>query len=490
MDLDKLTKPILEVKYLSAENAHRYRIIMRFFYHEHENLHYTIYKEEVYDYIKNHNLIEQYSMDLCLSDLNQLSEWGNLITTQDSTKVKTIEDFKNRKYRYQLSEYSVEIERMTIRLENLETEGSSLESSTIERIYKQLKDLNTLGKKKDLEIHGAFNMLFDDFKKMIQNYQDYIKTLDSAKAEELMKTEAFLVYKDSIILYLRQFVVNMQSTGNAINSLLKHVDYEYVDTLIHKASDYEYSIPRMNSNITKEEIYDRYKGKWNSLVRWFIGSSNGSDFNTVYERSNEIIRKIARYAKQISEMLNRGSNRKEQYLHIASLFSKCNSIEEAHCMSAYIFGVEKTYHIDYIKPRLSDSTSIGVYDESQSEAIFEPRARVSKVRHKREPYEDKSIERMIKKQEIQEELARRMQRIQELEMNHCIDFKQLPVIDANVRKTLLLWITRGLSNESKQGKTNDGRVYHINTAYKDERIEVICEDGSFTMPRLIIEFKE
>ena len=64
-----------------------------------------------------------YTMEQCQQDLQSLVEWGNLIAIQDSQKVKTIEDFKNRQYRYQLSEYTVEIERMTLRLENLGIEG-------------------------------------------------------------------------------------------------------------------------------------------------------------------------------------------------------------------------------------------------------------------------------------------------------------------------------------------------------------------------------
>ena len=42
-----------------------------------------------------------------------------------------IEEFKNKKFRYQMSEYSVEIERLVIRLENLFVEGASLEPTLL-----------------------------------------------------------------------------------------------------------------------------------------------------------------------------------------------------------------------------------------------------------------------------------------------------------------------------------------------------------------------
>ena len=44
----ELLKPLDEARYLTAENASRYRVIMRFFYEEHQRLRYFMYKEDVY----------------------------------------------------------------------------------------------------------------------------------------------------------------------------------------------------------------------------------------------------------------------------------------------------------------------------------------------------------------------------------------------------------------------------------------------------------
>ena len=46
-------------------------------------------------------------------------QWKNLIPVQDTAKARTVEEFKTKQFRYQLTEYAVEIERMTIALENL-----------------------------------------------------------------------------------------------------------------------------------------------------------------------------------------------------------------------------------------------------------------------------------------------------------------------------------------------------------------------------------
>ena len=116
---NKLIKPISEVKYLAAENYERYRIIVRYFFEEYENIKYWLYKEDVYQMMQTTGRFADYTIEKCQSDLESLVEWGNLTALQDTTKVATIEQYRNKRYRYQLTEYTVEIERMILKLENL-----------------------------------------------------------------------------------------------------------------------------------------------------------------------------------------------------------------------------------------------------------------------------------------------------------------------------------------------------------------------------------
>ena len=131
---EKMRKPVLEAKYLNVENTDRYRPIIRLFYLKYEKLKYWLYQEEVFEELKEDPYFADYTMEQCQQDLTMLTEWKNLNTIQDTRRVSSIEEFKNKKYRYQMSEYSVEIERLVIRLENLFIEGASLEPTLLERI--------------------------------------------------------------------------------------------------------------------------------------------------------------------------------------------------------------------------------------------------------------------------------------------------------------------------------------------------------------------
>lgn len=121
---EKLLKPLIETKYLTVENADRYRSIIRLFYVEYEKLKYWMYQEEVLDALKENDYFRDYTLEQCRQDLSALVSWG-ILQRFRIPKVSTIEEFKNKKFRYQLTEYSVEIERMVVRLENLFIEGAS-----------------------------------------------------------------------------------------------------------------------------------------------------------------------------------------------------------------------------------------------------------------------------------------------------------------------------------------------------------------------------
>ena len=194
---DKLLKPLTEAKYLNADNVSRYRCIMRIFFENYEKLKYWLYLEEVYEEMLKDPFWSEYKIEQCQQDLTMLTEWKNLNTIQDTRRVSSIEEFKNKKYRYQMSEYSVEIERLVIRLENLFIEGASLEPTLLERIRRNMERFPEMAGKDKNEVYTWWTDLNNDFMRLNQNYQDYIRDLNSVKAEEMMRTKEFLVFKAS-----------------------------------------------------------------------------------------------------------------------------------------------------------------------------------------------------------------------------------------------------------------------------------------------------
>ena len=115
----------------------------------------------------------------------------------------------------------MEIERLVIRLEEFVIEGASLEPTLLERIRRSVERFPEMGERDKSEVYTWWTDLNNDFVRLNQNYQDYIRDLNSVRAEEMMHTKEFLVFKDRLIEYLRNFIKGLQRNVGVIEENLR-----------------------------------------------------------------------------------------------------------------------------------------------------------------------------------------------------------------------------------------------------------------------------
>lgn len=487
----KITTPLTETKYLSMENADRYRSIMRLFYLNYEKMKYWMYQEEVFEELKTSEYFAEYTLEQCQQDLKALVEWKNLVTIQDTRKVASLEEFKNKKFRYQLSEYSVEIERMVVRLENLFAEGASLEPTLLERLRIHLSRLEETCEWDEEKIYTWWNDLNHDFMRLNQNYQDYMRELNSVRAEEMMRTREFLLFKDRLIDYLRSFVKSLQLNVGKIEQYLRQRRPETVERILDVVTAHELSIPRLDVEIDERQIRERMQGRWENICVWFAGDErSGSEASKVFDTTNDIIRKITRYAARISESSSGGANRREEYHKLAVLFGQCRDIRQAHCLSAMVFGIERPVHLKGDFRRGTESINSGVYEEEPLMVTVTPRVRNYKEKSRRSGIVDRSQE----KRAMREAELRRIQEEQVLLRSYIreerLDFEQLPVLEPRTRDVFLSWLSKALERKDWSAKTEDGRRYHVEENDPGKRCTVRCTDGNFVMPAFSIVFED
>lgn len=488
---DKLIRPLTEAKYLNADNVSRYRCIMRIFFENYEKLRYWMYQEDIYEEMIRDPYFADYRPEQCQQDLAMLVEWKNLNTIQDTRKVASIEEFKNKKYRYQMSEYSVEIERLVLHLENLFIEGASLEPTLLERIRREIERFPEMAEVDGNEVYTWWTDLNNDFVRLNQNYQDYIRDLNSVKAEEMMHTKEFLVFKDRLIEYLRSFIKGLQRNVGVIEESLRSQKEEVRETVFGKIIEYELLIPRMEVEISRPMIEEKIRGRFQSIYNWFVGAEGAeNEAGKLFDATNEIIRRITRYAAQLSEKNALGANRKEEYKKAAELFLRCNDLSEAHKMSAMVFGIERPWHLAGDLIRETDSMNQGVYEEAPLQLTLKPRVRIYREKSKRSGIRESAEQKQETRRKLLQKQKEEMQKLQQLEKNGRIDFAELPVLEPRIREILLKWLSDAMEDADFTARTDDGRRYVLDRTHAGEKCVVHCEDGNFTMPRMAIVFQE
>ena len=315
---------INETSYLSVPNAPVYRKIMRCFYREYEKMHFQLYKEDVLKMVKQDEAFQNYSMEALIPDLEALVKWKNLTPIQDPGKVYTIADYKNKQYRYTMSEYAVEIERLTVRLENLFLESGNLSTNFFIRLEKSLEDMEQMSYASLKEINEWWGLLQEDFKRLNQNYQDYLRDFYSGKADRLMKSVEFVVHKDKFIKYLNEFVQELQHHSKHMEQLLSKnmalMESDILEKVIASEMDIPHAMLVAHGN-AEPSIRENVVGKWNSLKNWFLDSPDREcECKKVLKITNDIIRNLIRNAALIVQMQNWGISRKDDYRKFLELF--------------------------------------------------------------------------------------------------------------------------------------------------------------------------
>jgi len=487
---DKLIKQITETKYLTVENSWRYRVIIRYFYEQFEQINYILYKEDVYEELIKHSMFADYTIEQCSVDLEALVSWGNLIAIQDTAKVQTIAEFKNKKYRYEITQYTIEIERLTLKLENLKVEGASLEPSLLERIKNYLTLMKENLNRDDKFLFEWWSDLISDFERLNVNYQNYIKQIYSLKPEDMMKTGAFLLFKEKLIEYLRDFIKTLQINIYEIEDILKNISANDEQKMYDKITLYSLSIPRVEA-VTYDEIIDNITPKWKNIKRWFVGDANRpSEVEKLFDITNEIIRKLTRYAAQLSESMTNSINRKEDYKKLCEMFLDSKSKDDAHCLSAYVFGIENMRHIQGEFERKTESVNSLVFDEEPFEVIVKPRTRTYRERAERNSIKDKSAEKQEMLNKILEQRKAEESLINEYINKGKINFEDLGYINQYVRTTLLSWLSNSMISNNYTAKNENGYVIKVLNPKEEKTCNISCEDGDFLMPAFVLSVEQ
>ena len=480
-NFNNLQKEITEIKYLATENTYRYRPIMRFFYHKYEQAQNWLYKEEIYENLKDKIL--DYTIDDLERDLNTLVENKSLTTVQDVKSAQTLEDFKNKKFRYQMTDYAIEIERLTISLEEMEVKTASLSPRRFENLKNLIIELKDIDKKSLDDFNELWNRIVNEFKDLNQNYQDFLKKFQESKTEELLESTYFLEYKNKMISYLQDFIKGYLNNGNKIKNAIQELDGNIEELIVNKLEQRQRELPKISQDFNYKKFNDLNRGKWQSIVNWFIGNNGISEGDRLLEITNSIITQISKCVSSLIELHGNMIARKEEYKNNCKLIDSKNNIKECHKLSSVIFGVNEVRHFKGIS-NLDTDLVISSYDVNPILIEVEPHEKRNRVIKNRVIIESKNE----KKKEIIYKEQQRLLKEKEILLKF-VNQKEINLTGkVNLSKSELNYILNLISRSNN--KINKESI--LGLTYKMESIkekcEIITEDGTFYMNGIKIIF--
>ena len=486
---------ILQANYLTVGNVERYRTIMRYFYKRHRQMQGASYRPELIQMMQENFSLEYGEIEMD-QDLESLVIWGNLQKQQEFFQIRSIEEYRNKNFRYQITEEGVLVEEMVYQLLN---QKHAARGALDEEVFRELLELLQVFIDSNGVNCTVWPSIREAFRKVGADTANYIGYITSPEVDSRMKTEAFLVYKDRFVNYLRNFISHVQSLSYNFQSLVTALEKIDKTPLVEWLYQKELEIPTFDG-MNQAEVAEQVAGEFLALKNWFAGSSERpSEYDNLMYQTDQMIAKITGLIYYYGQEVHQYQSRKKDYLQLAKWFGQTNQLEQAKKMYAGIFGLDRTRHFFVREASQATNNRSESWALEPATLLLDPRGQ-----RRRAKSEEKRIiidheRQLTKMQEYQMKLAEEQQKIGQYFENDRLDFSQIKQLDRTSRQVFLKWISKAMAlqlpSQVNEQTVIEHRIMteldfevmiHIDMAI---RIQVSCEDGLLELPQVTMERK-
>jgi uncharacterized protein (TIGR02677 family) len=461
---------------------------MRFIYLEYQRLKYWLRPEEIYEGVRGWDVIQPYSLEQCLSDLESLKNWGNLASRHDGGRALSLEEYMRKKSQYLLTPYSIEIERMLEALEKVKGYGGSLETTYFDTIATCIHEIRQKGDtfEQGEALHN-WEKLYVAFKTMHENAADFIASIHSIQAEEMMATDGFLIMKENLVNYLQHFVKSLQRSAYKIEGQLLQIGDGLRDIYLDLVLGDELRKPRLEEAKSADELLTEFQQGWHNLRRWFIGNDNELSELTLLEKATkETIAKVVRSAVRLQERRRGGVSRRNDLERLGRKFAGMDNLDEAHKLAAYVFGLFATRHLQGEDHRETERADASTWEEPPNIRLIRTRSRKRSARSSSEPMRTHAAKREAYREQVEALLAEERHFVEKMLGYGMIKIEELAPLRTKERLRLLQWIGRCTGTASRSFITADGHTIAVKLPEFNDEAVLRCNDGDLVMPNYTI----
>lgn len=330
--------------HLNSEKLSEYRAILEVFARSREEFIIHLRPSEI--------LLELSSLNLELSTiearLQQLADWGNLLTTRDSAEVVTVEDFYRPRYLYQLS---AEGEAAEAALQFFYTQidrPGELQVTALSDILISLEEIYGLLTQQptdEAKLLSAFNNLTARFEELTSRAQTFMRNLQQTIDLYGLSVEDFLTYKEMLIDYLERFIGELVTATNQIAIKLNRFDPVLMEAAFLKLADRELIDALEVNEARRSEQRNSWQRRWMGLRRWFLGDvGKSSQAEILRQKARSAIPALLATLANINDRRSSRSDRSADWKELAAWFAEAESEDDLHRLWRAAFALSPSRH--------------------------------------------------------------------------------------------------------------------------------------------------
>lgn len=484
-------RPVFEMRYptLDKSDTRRpfYRVIMRFLYAQAQIPRDWSTVWEIREHVATRLRQREYTDEECERDLAYLKENRNVIDQARSLEGRpyTLEEFNRGRMVYQITQTSMEIERLLLSLEQKATTRASIDQSLLQSLWVQLENLRAAMEERPKNpeqnfilnrVHRSWDDAFTSFIKLRNNAVDFHNALHQIRPEQIEDLRAFANYKELLIHNLQGFINDLLLYAPRIRGVVEEIERAgkldpMVADLTTARTRYIASAAPPDPARTRAEVAQQI----NSLRSWF---QPGGSVDLLRSATQDSVRVILNLMTRLVARHRVRMSRQRDLETIARRFQQCATAEDAHRVASRSLGWANPRHMQGVPPPPgSEQEALPPWAAQPRMEFLQARSRGPKARGETAPVRDVAAEqaRII----AEEQLRRRALAAQwdALFEDGEIKIGDLNVEDEQVASELLRVLGQCLASPTHTAPAPDGRILKLVTPFDPDDI------GALRTPR-------
>lgn len=392
-------------RHVTAEQAPRYRAVMRAFVEAKQRFLVHLRPEDVLAALS----AGAADLDEVNAGLAQLSQWGNLRQHPDTGRVVTVEDFNRARFLYQLTPAGEAAERALATYDEALGRRAELQVVALADIRDALAALRVLAvdpAPDPAKAHSLLRDLSGVFDGLADNAQAFMGSLQRTIDLHDVELEAFLAYKEQLLGYVERFVGDLTTASADIAATLTGLD---ADPLLLLAAQREASdaAPGSEGDVVAARLR-AWRDRWRGLRAWFVSDrARPSQASLLRKRARTAIADLLGVVTRLNERRAGRSDRSADFRTLALWFAQAPTAVDAHRLWRVAFGLAPARHLTIdaatMEVRELDPVRPGTAWEDAPPVQISPRLRATGTSHKRG-----SVPRVVDRGEERRLLAARL----------------------------------------------------------------------------------
>jgi uncharacterized protein (TIGR02677 family) len=338
-------------RHVSAEKAALYRAVMQAFAAAKRQFRLHLRPDEVLVEGDWEGLPGVPRLEELQAALAQLTEWGNLESQPDTTRVASIADFYRAKFLYRLSPGGEAVESALETFARALSRRAELQTVALEDIAHRLEALQGLAAEEmpdAAKVHVTLRDLVRVFEGLADNAQAFMAGIARSLELQQADAQAVVAYKARLIDYLERFIGDLVGRSGGIAQRIIAIAPR-IETLLWLAVERESRDAAPGSEAEQLDAQTRrlqaWRERWRGLRRWFLAERHDPpQAELLRAKARAAIPQLLAAVAALNERRSGRSDRSADFRVLAGWFAACEDDLQAHRLARAAFALQPARH--------------------------------------------------------------------------------------------------------------------------------------------------